>query len=37
MNGDGGEALRRCLPGDLSELYAETSRLTRRLRSWPRT
>ena len=28
MNGDGGEALRRCLPGDLFELYAETSRQT---------
>ena len=28
MNGDGGEALRRCLPEDLFELYAETSRLT---------
>jgi 2-polyprenyl-6-methoxyphenol hydroxylase-like FAD-dependent oxidoreductase len=28
MNGDGGEALRRCLPGDLFELYAETSRIT---------
>jgi 2-polyprenyl-6-methoxyphenol hydroxylase-like FAD-dependent oxidoreductase len=28
MNADGGEALRRCLPGDLFELYAETSRRT---------
>ena len=28
MNGDGGEALRRCLPEDLFELYAETSRIT---------
>jgi hypothetical protein len=28
MNGDGGEALRRCLPDDLFELYAETSRIT---------
>ena len=28
MNGDGGEALRRCLPADLFELYAETSRIT---------
>jgi 2-polyprenyl-6-methoxyphenol hydroxylase-like FAD-dependent oxidoreductase len=28
MNGDGGEALRRCLPADLFELYAETSRQT---------
>ena len=28
MNADGGEALRRCLPGDLFELYAETSRQT---------
>jgi 2-polyprenyl-6-methoxyphenol hydroxylase-like FAD-dependent oxidoreductase len=28
MNADGGEALRRCLPDDLFELYAETSRLT---------
>ena len=32
MNGDGGEALRRCLPGDLFELYAETSRQTPRRR-----
>jgi 2-polyprenyl-6-methoxyphenol hydroxylase-like FAD-dependent oxidoreductase len=28
MNADGGEALRRCLPGDLFELYAQTSRRT---------
>jgi 2-polyprenyl-6-methoxyphenol hydroxylase-like FAD-dependent oxidoreductase len=28
MNADGGEALRRCLPSDLFELYAETSRRT---------
>jgi len=28
MNADGGEALRRCLPSDLFELYAETSRQT---------
>lgn len=28
MNADGGEALRRCLPDDLFELYAETSRQT---------
>ena len=28
MNADGGEALRRCLPADLFELYAQTSRLT---------
>jgi 2-polyprenyl-6-methoxyphenol hydroxylase-like FAD-dependent oxidoreductase len=28
MNADGGEALRRCLPGDLFELYALTSRRT---------
>jgi 2-polyprenyl-6-methoxyphenol hydroxylase-like FAD-dependent oxidoreductase len=28
MNADGGEALRRCLPADLFELYAETSRRT---------
>jgi 2-polyprenyl-6-methoxyphenol hydroxylase-like FAD-dependent oxidoreductase len=28
MNGDGGEALRTCLPEDLFELYAETSRRT---------
>ncbi len=28
MNADGGEALRRCLPGDLFELYARTSRRT---------
>jgi 2-polyprenyl-6-methoxyphenol hydroxylase-like FAD-dependent oxidoreductase len=28
MNADGGEALRRCLPDDLFELYAETSRRT---------
>lgn len=28
MNADGGEALRRCLPEDLFELYAETSRRT---------
>jgi 2-polyprenyl-6-methoxyphenol hydroxylase-like FAD-dependent oxidoreductase len=28
INGDGGEALRRCLPEDLFELYAETSRRT---------
>jgi 2-polyprenyl-6-methoxyphenol hydroxylase-like FAD-dependent oxidoreductase len=28
MNADGGEALRRCLPGDLFELAAETSRRT---------
>ncbi len=28
MNGYGGEALRRCLPDDLFELYAETSRIT---------
>jgi len=28
MNADGGEALRRCLPADLFELYAETSRQT---------
>jgi 2-polyprenyl-6-methoxyphenol hydroxylase-like FAD-dependent oxidoreductase len=28
MNADGGEALRRCLPGDLFELYAETSHRT---------
>ncbi len=28
MNADGGEALRRCLPDDLFELYAETSRKT---------
>jgi 2-polyprenyl-6-methoxyphenol hydroxylase-like FAD-dependent oxidoreductase len=28
MNADGGEALRRCLPGDLFELYAQTSRQT---------
>jgi hypothetical protein len=26
MNADGGEALRRCLPAGLFELYAETSR-----------
>jgi salicylate hydroxylase len=26
MNGDGGEALERCLPGDLYELYMECSR-----------
>lgn len=28
INGDGGEALRRCLPADLFELYAETSTRT---------
>jgi 2-polyprenyl-6-methoxyphenol hydroxylase-like FAD-dependent oxidoreductase len=28
MNADGGEALRRCLPADLFELYTETSRRT---------
>src|SRR3954471_10145334 len=28
MNADGGEALRRCLPDDLFELYLETSRTT---------
>jgi 2-polyprenyl-6-methoxyphenol hydroxylase-like FAD-dependent oxidoreductase len=28
MNADGGEALRRCLPDDLFELYLETSRRT---------
>ncbi|MFT3864322.1 MAG: NAD(P)/FAD-dependent oxidoreductase [Solirubrobacterales bacterium] len=28
MNGDGGEALRACLPDDLFELYLETSRKT---------
>lgn len=28
INGQGGEALRRCLPPDLFELYAETSRRT---------
>ena len=28
MNGDGGEALRACLPPDLFELYLETSRKT---------
>lgn len=28
MNADGGEALRRCLPGDLFELYVQTSRKT---------
>lgn len=28
MNGDGGEALCRCLPADLFELYLETSRQT---------
>ena len=28
MNADGGEALRRCLPGDLFELYTQTSRRT---------
>jgi 2-polyprenyl-6-methoxyphenol hydroxylase-like FAD-dependent oxidoreductase len=28
INADGGEALRRCLPGDLFELYAQTSRRT---------
>jgi 2-polyprenyl-6-methoxyphenol hydroxylase and related FAD-dependent oxidoreductases len=28
MNADGGEALRRCLPEDLFELYAQTSRRT---------
>jgi 2-polyprenyl-6-methoxyphenol hydroxylase-like FAD-dependent oxidoreductase len=28
MNADGGEALRRCLPEDLFELYLETSRRT---------
>ena len=28
MNADGGEALRRCLPADLFELYAQTSRRT---------
>lgn len=28
INGDGGEALRRCLPDDLFELYAETSSRT---------
>ena len=28
MNADGGEALRACLPGDLFELYLETSRRT---------
>jgi 2-polyprenyl-6-methoxyphenol hydroxylase-like FAD-dependent oxidoreductase len=28
MNADGGEALRRCLPADLFELYAQTSRKT---------
>src|SRR5258708_16893580 len=28
MNADGGEALRRCLPADLFELYAETPRRT---------
>jgi 2-polyprenyl-6-methoxyphenol hydroxylase-like FAD-dependent oxidoreductase len=28
MNADGGEALRRCLPDDLFELYTETSRRT---------
>jgi 2-polyprenyl-6-methoxyphenol hydroxylase-like FAD-dependent oxidoreductase len=28
MNGDGGEALRACLPEDLFELYLETSRKT---------
>ena len=28
MNADGGEALRRCLPADLFELYTQTSRRT---------
>ena len=28
INGDGGEALRRCLPADLFEVYAETSSRT---------
>ncbi|HEX4444010.1 MAG TPA: hypothetical protein VHZ81_10600 [Galbitalea sp.] len=28
INGDGGEALRRCLPDDLFELYRQTSRTT---------
>jgi 2-polyprenyl-6-methoxyphenol hydroxylase-like FAD-dependent oxidoreductase len=28
MNADGGEALRRCLPEDLFELYVQTSRQT---------
>ena len=28
INGDGGEALRRCLPDDLFELYQATSRIT---------
>jgi 2-polyprenyl-6-methoxyphenol hydroxylase-like FAD-dependent oxidoreductase len=28
MNADGGEALRRCLPADLFELYVQTSRRT---------
>src|SRR5258708_12604381 len=28
MNADGGEALRRCLPADLFDLYAQTSRRT---------
>jgi 2-polyprenyl-6-methoxyphenol hydroxylase-like FAD-dependent oxidoreductase len=28
LNADGGEALRRCLPEDLFELYAQTSRRT---------
>ena len=28
MNADGGEALRRCLPADLFELYTATSRRT---------
>src|SRR5579862_4121627 len=28
VNGDGGEALRTCLPDDLFELYLETSRRT---------
>jgi 2-polyprenyl-6-methoxyphenol hydroxylase-like FAD-dependent oxidoreductase len=32
MNADGGEALRRCLPADLFELYAQTSRRTYRRR-----
>jgi 2-polyprenyl-6-methoxyphenol hydroxylase-like FAD-dependent oxidoreductase len=32
VNADGGEALRRCLPEDLFELYAETSRRTPRRR-----
>lgn len=32
INGDGGEALRYCLPADLFELYAETSTVTSKRR-----